>query len=123
MDDIVIRIVVAILACAWIAEIFKGLFQKRKVNASAGRDDADGAQIIVNSAKILLEPLTQKIKEAEVEITSLKASLRGAEDQVATLQSRLSAATNQLSAATAENQKISLENRRLRQLLAGESHG
>lgn len=123
MDDLIVKIVVAILACAWLAEVVKGLFQKRKVDSSANKDDADGAQIIVNSAKVLLEPLTEKIREAEVEITSLKRSLRGAENQVVSLKSQLREATDQLSAATAENQRVTTENRQLRRLLAGEANG
>ena len=123
MDDIIVKIVVALLACAWLGEVAKGLFQKRKVDSSAGKDDADGAQIIVNSAKVLLEPLNQKIREAEVEIATLRTALRSAENQVTSLQAKVVMMTNQLDASTAENKRVVRENVRLRQLLAGEASG
>ena len=112
-SELVTQILLAVLACAWIGDFIRGLFQKKQVDAAANLSDANATQVIVASTTTLLKPLQDRVNELEDE-------LREAKKQATRLVRQLETATEENRRITAENRMISDENRRLR-LRIGES--
>lgn len=113
-SELVTQILLAVLACAWVGDFVRGLFQKKLVKADANKSEANATQVIVGTATTLVVPLSNRIKELETETTILRNSLREANEEIARTTKLLNIANNRIEATTAENKRVTNENRRLR---------
>jgi septal ring factor EnvC (AmiA/AmiB activator) len=111
-SETITTILLAILACAWLGDFVRGLFQRQTVKADANLSDANATQVIVTTATTMLEPLSARVKEAEGEAAKLRQELRDARSEVGKL-------ISQLQECTAENKRVTAENKRLRLELRG----
>jgi septal ring factor EnvC (AmiA/AmiB activator) len=112
MSDLITQILLGLVAVGFFSDLAKGFFQKKKINSEAKLDDANAVQVIVGTAASMLEPLSKRLKEAEEEVTNLRKELREARSEAAQL-------VSQLQASTAENKRVTAENRKLRLKLSG----
>lgn len=119
MDDLATKILLALVATGFFADLAKGFFQKKKMNSEAKLDDANSVQVLVGSATTLLAPLNARIHELEEEVTKLRNDLGRARTEAQRYANQLNTASHQLERATTENERVSKENRRLRTMLAG----
>lgn len=119
MDDLLTKILLALVAGGFFADLVKGFFQKKKMNSEAKLDDATSVQVLVGSATTLLQPLNDRIHELEDEVKAVRNELNKARTEAQRFANQLNTASHQLDQATAENTRITKENRRLRSLLAG----
>lgn len=93
------QILIGILACVWIGDFIRGVFQKKKTGSEANLNDANAVQVIVGSAATVVAPLKERVEELQQDLTEAKGEVE-----------RL---ITQLQAATAENQRITVENTRI----------
>jgi uncharacterized protein (DUF3084 family) len=117
-EDRIVLILIAILGCAWIADLVKGWFQRRKVQADSEVSEAKATQVLIAGANLLVTPLTNRLREAEDEATLLRRELQGVRQELAATMTELHEARNELIAERAENKKVTTENRKLRALIA-----
>lgn len=110
-SELITQILLGLLGLAWIGDFVRGLFQKPKVKADANLSEANATQVLVGTATEMLEPLSKRVKEAEAETVLLRREVREARDEVSKL-------VSQLQECTAENKRITQENRKLRARLA-----
>lgn len=103
----VTQFLLAFIAAGWLGDIVRGYYQNKKIKANQGVTDANATQIIITSATTMLEPLTRRVKQAETDAESLRKDLIEARREVAKL-------VAQLQESTAENKRVTSENRRLR---------
>lgn len=119
------QVAISLLACIWIGDFVRGLFQKRKVKADSNLSDANATKVIVGTATELLKPLSARVKEAEKEARELRQELRDARNDATQCRQEVSSArievsklVTQLQECTAENKRVTIENRKLRARLA-----
>lgn len=124
-SELVTQILLGLLASIWIGDFIKGIYQKPKVKADANVSDANATQILVGTATEMLEPLSKRVREAEAEAAQLRKELRDAKDdasrcsaEVRVAREEVSKLVTQLRECTAENKRVTLENRNLRARLA-----
>lgn len=120
-SELVTQILLGLLASIWIGDFVKGIFQKGIVKANANLSDANATQVLVGTATEMLEPLSRRVKEAEAETAQLRKELKDARDEahscsreVKIAREEVSRLVSQLQEATAENKRVTLENRKLR---------
>lgn len=106
-SELITQLLLAVLACAWIGDFIRGLFQKKQVDAAANLSDANATQVIVASTTTLLKPLQDRVNELEAELTNARKEVRK-------LVVQLHNASDENTRITTENRLISDENRRLR---------
>lgn len=116
--DKVTVILLAVLACAWIGDFVRGIFQRRKIKAEAALSDANADKIVVGTAVTLLAPLRQRVGELEAEVKEARAEVQKLVRQLhaATLENQR--VTNENQRITGENQEITQENQQLRAAIA-----
>ena len=118
MSDLLTQILLGLVAVGFFSDLANGVFQKRKIKASANLDDANSVSVIVGSATELLIPLRARVTELEAEAVLLRNELKQARGEVQRYSNQLNAASNRLEVATEENQRITRENKQLRAALA-----
>lgn len=106
-SELITQVLLAVLACAWIGDFIRGLFQKKQVDAAANLSDANATQVIVASTTTLLKPLQDRVNELEAELVNARKEVRK-------LVTQLHDSSEENSRITRENRMISDENRRLR---------
>lgn len=122
-SDQLTQLLLGLLACAWVGDFVKGQFQKRKVKADSNLVDANATQIIVGSANALIQPLTNRLEEAEAEASLLRKEIREVRKEMQLAVDELREARQENIRIREENTRVTTENRRLRKLIAGEHHG
>lgn len=106
-SELITQVLLAVLACAWIGDFIRGLFQKKQVDAAANLSDANATQVIVASTTTLLKPLQDRVNELEAELVNARKEVRK-------LVTQLHDSSEENTRITRENRMISDENRRLR---------
>lgn len=119
MDDILIKILLGLVAVGFFSDLLKGLFQKRKVKASANLDDATATQIIVTSTTTLLGPLTTRLESAEAKVAHLEKELTKAQRQVDEIVGRLTRCNQENTVLVREKTRLEIENNKLKLRLQG----
>jgi FtsZ-binding cell division protein ZapB len=106
-SELLTQILLAILTAAWVGDLIRGLFQKKKVHAESNLADASATQVIVASTTTLLRPLQDRVNELEEELVTVRREANK-------LVKKLQAVNAENSRLTNENMSINAENRRLR---------
>lgn len=117
-SELLTQILLALLGAAWVGDFINGLFQKKKVKADSNLSDANATQIIVASTTTLLAPLSARVKELETEVTVLRNALSEATTESNILRNKAHEVVMQLESCSAENKRVTKENRQLRARLA-----
>lgn len=80
--------------------------QAKKVDADTDLTEASAADTLAGVAVKLVEPLTQRLAEAESRATALKAALEAAQAELQELRGEMARMSKELSAAHAENERL-----------------
>jgi predicted RNase H-like nuclease (RuvC/YqgF family) len=118
MPDYLTQILLALITAGFFGEVVRGWLQRKKVKSAVGLDDANATQIIVGSATSLLSPLRLRVEELETETTVLRRNLVDANTKVIALETKVEELVALLNKTTAENKRVTEENRKLRLRLA-----
>ena len=118
-SDLFTQILLGLLACAWMGDFVRGLFQRHKVKADTNLTDANATQIIVGSANALVQPLTNRLEEAEAEASLLRKEIKEVRKEMQKAVDELKTARQENTRMREENTRITDENRRLRGIIGG----
>lgn len=117
------QLAVVFASLAWIGQIVKSVFDRKRLGAQANLDEAKAADVVAGTATALLTPLRARVAELQDEVNALRLALRNTTEEADILRRSLHEANEQLLINTAENERINAENRQLRLRLHNGSSG
>jgi uncharacterized protein (DUF3084 family) len=117
-SETITTVLLGFLSLAWIGDLIRGMFQRKKVQSETQVDEANATQILIAGANTLVTPLTNRLREAEDEATLLRRELQAVRKELQTTLQELNDARTELKMERAENRRVSNENRRLRAQLS-----
>jgi hypothetical protein len=120
-SDKIVVILLGLLTCAWIGDLIKGFYQRRKVQADSNLSDANATKVIIGTAATLLSPLKTRVEELEAEVAEAKSEVRKLVKQLQDATAENQRITFENQRVTEENKRVTRENRQLRTMLAGGS--